>query len=176
MAGGKLLFITSNRLGDAVLSTGLLNAALLRFKPDEVTVACGPLPAKLFTGVPRLKEVFIIDKQKGGGHWFELWKRAKSQKWDVVIDLRNSLVSRFISSKQTFRFAGSDKTRHKAEQLAEVLKLNPAPATKIWITPEARNKAIELMPSGARILALCPTANWMGKAWPAERYVELAQR
>jgi lipopolysaccharide export system permease protein len=176
MAGGKLLFITSNRLGDAVLATGLLQAALLRFKPSEVTVACGPLPAPLFKGVPHIKEIFIIDKQKGGRHWMDLWKHAKTQKWDVVIDLRNSIVSHFISAKQKFRFTRADKALHKTQQLAKVLGLNPPPASKIWITPDARNKAIELMPSGARILALCPTANWMGKAWPWQRYVELAQK
>ncbi|HVY12748.1 MAG TPA: glycosyltransferase family 9 protein [Alphaproteobacteria bacterium] len=170
-----LLFITSNRLGDAVLSTGLLQAALQRFAPDAVTVACGPIPAPLFQGVPKLEEIIILDKKRRGAHWLDLWKRCARRKWDVVIDLRHSLVSYFIPAKQVFRFTRADKNKHKTEQLAAVLKLSPVPPNKIWITEEAKKKALGLMGSG-RILALCPTAAWQGKRWPPEKFIEAALR
>jgi heptosyltransferase III len=173
---GKLLFITSNRLGDAVLSTGLLSAALQRFSPSEVRIACGPLPEPLFRGVPGLEKIFVLDKKRGGWRWFDLWKECVGQKWDVVIDLRNSIVSRFLPAKEIYRFTRSDHTKHKAAQIAAVLKLSSIPASKIWITEEARRKALELMPSGGLTLALCPTANYGPKQWPAERFVEAARK
>ena len=41
----KILFITSNRVGDAVLSTGLL-AWLIEHHPEaQFTIACGPAGA-----------------------------------------------------------------------------------------------------------------------------------
>jgi heptosyltransferase-3 len=173
---GKLLFITSNRLGDAVLSTGLLSAALQRFSPSEVWVACGPLPEPLFRGVPHLKKIVVLDKKKGGWQWLDLWKECVGVKWDVVIDLRNSLASRFLPAKEIYRFTRSNGTKHKVAQIAAVLNLESIPASKIWITEEARQKALQLMPSGGVTLALCPTANYGPKQWPPERFVEAARR
>jgi heptosyltransferase-3 len=173
---GKLLFITSNRLGDAVLSTGLLSAALQRFSPSEVRVACGPLPAPIFQGVPNLEKIFVLDKKRGAWRWLDLWKECVGQKWDVIIDLRNSVVSRFLPAKEIYRFTRSDESKHKAAQIAAVLNLPSIPASKIWITEEARKKALQLVPSGGLILALCPTANYGPKQWPAERFIEAARK
>ena len=48
----RILFITSNRLGDAVLSTGLLDH-LIRTQPDaRITVACGPVDEEIFARMP----------------------------------------------------------------------------------------------------------------------------
>jgi heptosyltransferase-3 len=171
----NLLFITSNRLGDAVLSTGLLTVALGKFKPQAVTIACGPIPAPLFAGVPNLKKIILLDKKQGGGHWFQCWKEVVGTRWDVVIDLRNSIVSYLVLSKQTFRFTGTREARHKSVQLAEVLGLSAAPFNHIWTNDAARQRAAELVPSGDPVLALCPTANWGPKQWPAPRFAEMAR-
>ncbi|MDP7343406.1 MAG: hypothetical protein QF767_08665, partial [Alphaproteobacteria bacterium] len=44
----KLLFITSTRIGDAVLSTALLSHLIERYPEAEITIACGPAAAPLF--------------------------------------------------------------------------------------------------------------------------------
>ena len=48
----KILFITATRIGDAVLSTGVLNELGRRHSDAEITVACGPLAVSLFAGYP----------------------------------------------------------------------------------------------------------------------------
>src|SRR5271170_2659091 len=48
----RILFVTSNRVGDAVLSTGLLDH-LIRSHPDaRITVACGPPAVGVFARMP----------------------------------------------------------------------------------------------------------------------------
>ena len=48
----RILFVTSSRLGDAVLSTGLLDH-LIRTHPDaRITIACGPVAADVFVWIP----------------------------------------------------------------------------------------------------------------------------
>jgi ADP-heptose:LPS heptosyltransferase len=48
----RILFVTSNRLGDAVLSTGPLDH-LIRTHPDaRITVACGPVAEGVFARMP----------------------------------------------------------------------------------------------------------------------------
>lgn len=172
----KLLFITSNRLGDAVLSTGLLDAAIKRFGPDTVTIACGPIPAPIFKGAPKLHEIILLNKQKKGMHWVRLWQKTVTQKWDVVIDIRNSLVSRLIPARAVYRFAHADRDLHKSAQLAAVLGLTEIPYNKIWLTPDVEAKASQLLPTGRPILALFPTANWGPKQWSADKFIEAARR
>ncbi|NDE89907.1 MAG: glycosyltransferase family 9 protein [Alphaproteobacteria bacterium] len=172
----KLLFITSNRLGDAVLSTGVLAKAIERFAPTEITIACGPIPAPLFTAVPNLKNIIILNKQERGLHWLKLWQQVVPHIWDVVIDLRNSAVSYLIFSKKTFRFTQGDETRHKSEQLADALKLTDIPYNKIWLSAAAQQLAQTTLYDGEPILALCPTANWQPKTWPANRFIKAALR
>lgn len=172
----KLLFITSNRLGDAVLSTGLLDQALQRFKPTEVWIACGSIAAPLFQGVPNLKAILPIEKEPYARHWLQLWLRLVPRHWGMVIDLRNSVVSYTLLADKVFRFARADKTKHKAEQLAAVLQLPQPPLNKICLTQEAKAFAATHVPEGEPMLALCPTANWEPKTWPIERFIETAQR
>lgn len=171
----RLLFITSNRLGDAVLSTGLLAQALVRFTPDEVTIACGPIPAPLFRAVPGLKEIILLDKKEKGLQWLRCWLRTVPRRWDVVIDIRHSLVSYLLFAGKTYRFYGGGKNTHKTAQLAAMMGFEKAPWSKIWLTQEIMKKAEQLMPPGAPILALCPTANWSAKQWPTERFVAAAR-
>jgi 4-hydroxy-3-polyprenylbenzoate decarboxylase len=64
----NVLFVTSTRIGDAVLSTGLLDHVLRTRPGARVTVACGPAAAGLFAGLPGLVRVIAMPKQRYGGH------------------------------------------------------------------------------------------------------------
>ena len=100
----KVLFITSTRLGDAILSTGLLEHLNQTYPSAAVTVVSGPLPKSIFAGFPNVAEIIPLKKQKRHGHWIELWKRVVGTKWDMVIDLRDSAVSRLIRADKRFIF------------------------------------------------------------------------
>ena len=100
----KILFITSTRIGDAVLSTGLLDYMIKNIPDPRFTIVCGNLPSSLFEGVPHLEKLIILKKQKYNKHWLELWKQTRGTRWDIVVDLRNSIVSRLIPAKQRFIF------------------------------------------------------------------------
>lgn len=173
----NILFITSSRIGDAVLSTGLLNYMGQAWPDAKVTVACGPLASSLFEGYPNLARILPVKKEKHNKHWLKLWKQVVGTRWDIVVDLRNSLVSRVIPAKQRFIFGSHiDKNLHKVYQNAEVMKLTELsgpPAPKLWFTPEQMRKAEQLIPDGGPVLGVGPTANWIGKTWPADRFIEV---
>lgn len=178
----RILFITSNRLGDAVLSTGVLKALADRFPHAQYTIACGPHAAALFRAVPRLERLHVIEKRKWNGHWLELWKSAIGARWDLVVDLRNSIVSRLLLAK-----ARAIKTahtgQHKAFENAQVLKPlrlwrdgGVPPAPYLWMDAQAEAEAEAMLACRAPCLALAPSANWPCKQWPVERFSELALR
>lgn len=174
----RVLFITSNRLGDAVLSTGLL-AHLADTLPDaRFTVACGPLPAPLFRGVPRLERIVPLAKRSFARHWIALWRACVGTRWDLVVDLRDSAVSRLVRSKRRFIHHRAAVRTHKVIELAAVLGLAEPPEPRLWIDDAARAVAAGLLPGNdpAPLLAIGPTANWTGKEWPAERFAALARR
>ena len=47
-----ILFVTATRIGDAVLSTGLLHYLIERYPSARLTIAAGPIAAPLFEAVP----------------------------------------------------------------------------------------------------------------------------
>ena len=172
----NILFITSNRLGDAVLSTAVLAHLLDEYPGSQVTIACGPLPAPLFATMPNLRALIPMPKRKRGGHWWRLWRDVVHERWDIVVDLRDSVVSRLIRAnrRMIFRALPDELRRHKVDQFAERLKL-PAPLMpRLWFSEEQISAAREQMrPDDGPILAVGPAANWAGKEWPMDRYQAL---
>lgn len=174
MAVMNILFITSSRIGDAVLSSGLLSYIAQTYPDAKVTIACGHIAAPLFEGYPNLARLIAMKKQKRSGHWLTLWKQVVGTRWDMVVDLRNSAVSRLIRAKRRYIFGGHiDQSLHKAEQNAAVMKLDFVPDLALWLSDEQRRAAQRHIPDGAPVLAVGPTANWIGKTWPEERFIEV---
>ena len=58
----NILFVTSTRIGDAILSTGLLEYLRAKENAIDVTIACGPSAAPLFYEFPNLKQIIVLDK------------------------------------------------------------------------------------------------------------------
>jgi heptosyltransferase-3 len=169
----QILFITANRLGDAVLSTGLLAALLACYPGAAVTIACGPLPAPLFAAMPNAT-IITLAKAPYAGHWRQLWCKTIGTHWDLIVDLRESVVSRLLRAKRRLIWHKNSARLHKVEELAVLLGINPAPAPRLWLSPAAIAAAKALLPAGP-ILALAPGANSIGKRWPVERFMRLAK-
>src|ERR1700727_2336807 len=88
----RILFVTANRLGDAVLSTGLLDH-LIRTNPRaRFTVACGPVAEGVFQRMPNLDRIVVFSKQTFGRHWLMLWSTVVAHPWDLVVDVRGSAL------------------------------------------------------------------------------------
>jgi ADP-heptose:LPS heptosyltransferase len=171
----RILFVTSNRLGDAILSTGLLDH-LLRTYPDcRITVACGPVAAELFARMPNRERIIVLDKRRWSLHWPRLWAIAARRRWDSVVDLRGSGLAWMVRTSR--RRVMRPRPGHKLFQLAAVLGLDPPPLPVAWFAPEDAVRAAMLLPpglpAGPPLVALGPTANWAPKVWPAERFVAL---
>ncbi len=170
----RILFVTSNRIGDAVLSTGLLDH-LLRTHPDaRFTVACGAVSEGVFLRMPHLERLISFDKRPRGMHWPPLWAATVGTMWDLVVDIRASAISWLLPTRR--RAIMRKRPGHKIAQLAAILGIAPPPLPVAWTGPEDRALAAKLLPDGPPIIAIGPTANWTGKVWAPERFVALAQR
>ena len=172
----SILFVTATRIGDAVLSMGILGR-LVRDNPGaRVTVACGRAAAPLFDVVPGLERVIILDKKPYSLHWLGLWAECVGRWWSILVDLRNAPLTYLIPAARKFRM-GRKGAGHRLERYAQVMGItDEVPTPTIWITDTHRATADRLMPKKRPILAIGPTANWQGKTWPQDRFADLVAR
>jgi len=173
----RILFVTATRVGDAILSTGLLDHLIRQHPQARITIACGPAAASLFHAVPGLENLVVLDKMVLSLHWLGLWAACIGRRWDILVDLRNAPVTYLLFAGRRFGMGRSRADEHRLVQLARVLGLEAdPPSPHVWTGPEARERAARLIPDGPPVLAVGPTANWSGKTWRAERFVELVER
>ena len=137
-----ILFITSTRLGDAVLSTGVLDELLRRYPQADFTIACGPVAAGLFAHMPRRVRTVEMVKRPHNRHWLELWRACRGR-----------------------------RPGRRGAHIGSLLGLDPPPLPVAWTSAAERAQARHMLAAGTRWIALGPTANWDGKIWPAERFV-----
>ncbi|MBI1686193.1 glycosyltransferase family 9 protein [Caulobacter hibisci] len=176
-----ILFITATRIGDAVLSSGLIKMLADEIPNARFTIVAGPLAAPLFAHVPGLDRVIVMEKGKGKGHWFKLWNQVRHKKWGLVVDLRGSATALFLRrEKRAIWKKTPGEIAHKVVETARVLKIDEAPpAPHLYITPDVQALADQMLaPRGSEqagpILAMGPAANWIGKVWPIERFTQTA--
>jgi ADP-heptose:LPS heptosyltransferase len=172
----KILFVTATRIGDAVLSTGLLGHLIERYSDARVTIAAGPVAAPLFAAVPGLERLIVMRKQPLAAHWLGLYGAVVGRRWDMVVDLRGSALVWLLRAGERRVMAKGDKRENRVRQLGRLFGLDPPPNPRLWLSPEHQLRAEALVPPGAPMLAIGPAANWRGKQWRAERFAELARR
>lgn len=172
----NILFITATRIGDAVLSTGLLNHLHQRHPDARITVACGPAPAPLFAALPGVVRVIPMVKQRRAGHWLRLWRQTVTTPWSLVVDLRGSAMGWVVPALRRKVIRSDWSPQHRLVHLARLFGLEAAPPQP-WLCAgaEATARAAALIPATAPVLAVGPSANWGGKQWPAERFAAAAQ-
>lgn len=173
----NILFITASRIGDAVLTTGILDYLYKQYPEADYTIVCGPLCTSLFEGFPAANHIIALEKQSYNRHWINLYKKLKGTKWDMIIDLRDSAVSRILPAKEKFiKTKAIDKDKHKVEQAADVMKRSDVLAPTLWFSKKQYLKSLAIIPEGSKVLGIGPAANWIGKTWPEARFIELVEK
>jgi ADP-heptose:LPS heptosyltransferase len=171
----RILFVTSSRIGDAVLSTGLLDHLIRRYPDCRITVACGVAAEGVFSRMPNLERLIPLEKRPRGLHWPPLWAATVGTFWDLVVDIRGSALAWLVPTRRR-AVMRPRRGGHKTAQLAAILRLDPPPLPVVWTAPADRERAARLLPPGPPLIALGPTANWAGKVWPPDRFVALYRR
>jgi ADP-heptose:LPS heptosyltransferase len=173
-----ILFITSTRIGDAVLSSGLIARLIAEAPNARFTIVAGPLAAPLFEHVPGLDALIVMEKKRFGGHWWTLWRQVRRREWGLVVDLRGSLISAFLRRKRRAvnRRLPAGET-HKVIEAARLLQVqDDPPPPYLYIDQAIADLAAELTAGTGPILAMGAAANWVGKVWPVERFAQTAIR
>ena len=171
-----ILFVTATRIGDAVLSTGLLSFLIERYHGARLMVAVGPVAAPLFEAVPGLERLAILETRRWSLHWLPFYLAVATRRWDLVVDLRGSALAWLLRAGERKVMAKGDPREHRVRQLGRLFDLDPPPSPRLWTAPHHERAANALITPGGPVLAIGPAANWRGKQWRAERFAGLALR
>ncbi|MEQ8603084.1 MAG: glycosyltransferase family 9 protein [Marivibrio sp.] len=170
-----ILFITSTHIGDAILSTGVLDHLHKRYPNDGVTIACGAPAAKVLRAAPNLEALHVVRKQKNHRHWWELWKKIAGKRWRVVVDLRRSAMPWVLWAGARYTIPKDRAGLHRVALNAATLGSPPLDPV-VWTEPADALEADRALAGARRPIALAPGANWRGKIWPTENFADLARR
>ena len=173
--GARILFLTNTRIGDVVLSTGLLGLLADSFPTARITVVAGHLACSLFDGAPCVERIVPLRKQRYNRHWFDLYLRLL-RSWDLVVDLRGSALAWMVPTRHRRIMSSADPAQSRVVELARLLDADPPPPPRLWILERDRRAAALLVPPDTEFLAVAPGASNPDKRWPPERFVALIDR
>ena len=180
----SVLLITLSNIGDAVLTTPVLYILCREFPEAAVDVVCGPRVREIFSSISGVRRVIPYNK-------FDSFKNkvrlifSLSQKYDLVVDLRHTLIPLFISPR--YRTA---LWRRKSKKRAYMKDVHLDRLKQIGINIEKADFLIEIRDEDERIagellghfkteetlIAMAPGALSEVKRWPAGHFKETAEK
>ena len=199
----NILIIKLRYIGDVLLAT-LTVRAIKAARPDvRVTMMVNRGTEDVLSGNPDIDEIVILDKSSLAAQ-VRLIAGLRRRRFDTVIDLTDGDRAAFLSwiSGAPVRIGFNDEHRwrgrfytqvvqsargvqHRIDRDLEALKPMSIQAgskdPQLWLTPEEANSADELLDQlgvqrSQSIVILQPGARYWFKAWPPERFAELADR
>lgn len=187
----KILVFSFSFIGDAVLSTAVIAPLRHHFQDAHITFIVGPSASAILKNDPQLDAILVYDNR--GEHAnltgrMKLIKTLRREKFDLVINLRDSFIARCIGAEHWGLVRRGDRNRHAVTRYIEVLQRRGIDTTNahphLQLTDsehaEARgflHRAREIVPTEEKLLiGIHIGGNWEYKLWDPEKYAQLASR
>lgn len=199
----NVLIIKLRYIGDVLLATPTLRAIKAARPEVRLTMMVNRGTEDVLSGNPDVDDIMILDKRSLAAQW-QLIVGLRRRRFDTVIDLTDGDRSAFLSwvSAAPVRIGFNDEhrwrgrcytgvvqpvpgVRHRIDRDLEALKPVNIPAgsedPRLWLTPEEEKSADQLLDQlgiqrSQSMVILQPGARYWFKAWPPERFAELADR
>jgi predicted lipopolysaccharide heptosyltransferase III len=199
----NIFVIKLRYIGDVLLATPTVRAIKAAHSDVRVTMMVNRGTEDVLSGNPDLDKIVVLDKGSLAAQW-RLIAGLRRRQFDTVIDLTDGDRSAFLSwiSGAPVRIGFNDEhrwrgrcytevvqpvpgVRHRIDRDLEVLKPMSIQAgskdPQLWLMPEEENSANQLLDQlgvqrSQSIVILQPGARYWFKAWPPERFAELADQ
>jgi predicted lipopolysaccharide heptosyltransferase III len=197
----NILVIKLRYIGDVLLATPVLRALRERFPEARLTMAVNRGTEEILKRNPDVNEVLVVERG-GLGAQLRFVRGLRRRCFDCVLDLtdgdRSAILARLIRAPIRIGFNDEHRWRgllytlvvpvpegfHRVERDLEAVRplgIIPKSGPLVLHTaPEDEEGASRLLSelgvSGSRFVMIQPGARYWFKAWPAERFAELADR
>lgn len=179
----QILFVSLSNIGDAIMTTPVLQALHQKFPDSEIDIVGDQRSSEIFLNCPYRGEIIHKNKHlflRGGP---SLIKKLRSRRFDLVVDLRTDGLAWLLRArKRMTRWQGRPYGPHAVEQhMGVIYKLHcdlAIPNCHVWTSNTEDDFATMVLGeySGKRLLCLGPGANWPGKIWSDRNYLKLISR
>jgi len=181
----RILVFSFTFIGDATLSTAVISPLRQRFPDAEIVFLVGPRAFELLSSDGQIDRVMLYDNH--GNHAglrgkLRLVQALRREKFDLVVDLRDSFWSRWVGAKRWgIRLRG--KAIHAVTRYLDVLArhgLNPAGAEpRLQFTPQEIQQQKRFMiehelEQTRPLIGIHPGGNWSYKLWQPANFARVA--
>ncbi|HWP82132.1 MAG TPA: lipopolysaccharide heptosyltransferase II [Bacteroidota bacterium] len=203
-ANPKTLVIRFSSIGDIVLSTPLLRVLRKRFPESQIDYVTRTEYAELIKSNQNLNLTHTFDASEGFAGLHKLKKKIRAEKYDLILDIHDSLRSRYLRSiRGVKRILTIDKRIVQRTMLVKLKKniykgIVPVadryiePLKQFGVLPDGKGPELHIPDevlfgvSGKmaklrlnrfeKVLGICPGSRHFTKRWPVERFAETASR
>lgn len=200
----KTLVIRFSSIGDVVLASPLIRVLRTRFPSSQIDFVVRKEYTELIRYNPNLNLTFEFDAQGGFQELHRLASTIRREKYDLIIDIHNSLRSRYIRSFSGAKevvvinkriFARTMLVRLKKNYYRDIVSVadryiesvktyginNDTQGLELVIPDEIMFHVSGKMSSlklhtYEKVIGFCPSAKHATKRWPEERFIEAGIR
>jgi len=182
----KILVFSFSFIGDAVLSMAVIQPLRTHFPDAHITFLVGPRAFDLLATDPQLDTTLVYDNRGEHANWkgrIKLIQTLRHQKFDLVVNLRDSLTARCIGTEH-WGMPRRNSKRHAVTRYLEVLRRHNVDITdahpRLQLTEEERDNAQRFLAKKGigpekRVIGIHPGGNWEYKLWDAKNYAHVAR-
>ena len=167
----KILIISSNLIGDTILSTGVIKYFSNKNPEAKFTFVIGPSAKSIFKNFKSVENIITVSKKNYNMHWLDIVSNCYGKKWDIIIDFRSSLLSYFLKHKKKFIFKKKNNINH-VYQLSDYFGFD---CSDLFIETNTEEEKIvaEDLSNDYKYFVIFPGGNWKPKIWSIKKYNSL---
>ncbi len=181
----RILVFSFSFIGDAVLSTAVIQPLRSHFKDIHLTYLVGPRAIDILKTEALIDATVVYDNRgvhAGLKGRLKLIKTLRQERFDIVVNLRDSLLARCIGADHWGLVRG-DRNRHAVVRYLEILRKNGVDTTdakpNLQLSDEEKTDARRFLEeseiaSKQLLIGIHPGGNWEYKLWRAEKFAQLA--
>ena len=167
----KILIISSNLIGDTILSTGVIDYFHKKYPQAKFTFLIGPSAGQIYNNFLAKQEIILIKKKRFNLHWLDMYLNVFKIKWDIIIDFRSSLLSHLLIRKKKYIFK-KEKNMNHINQLKKFFNVKNL-SLFIATSQSEEINAIRTLRNKHKYVVLFPGGNWQPKIWPINYFNQL---
>lgn len=181
----RILVFSFSNIGDTVLSTTVIQPLRSHYADAHLTYLVGPRAIDILKTDPQIDTTLVYDNRgvhAGLKGRLKLINSLRQAKFDLVVNLRDSLLARCIGAEHWGLVRG-DRNRHAVVRYLEVLNKNGVDTADakpcIQLSEEEKTVTKSFLEkseltSEKLLIGIHPGGNWEYKLWRAEKFTQLA--
>lgn len=181
----KILLISLSNIGDVILNFPVIDVLKSQFPDAQLSVLIGPKGQGLFKGNPHIAKLYIYNKYQSVPDHIRLWSIFRQERFDLVVDLRNTVYPYFIGAGLTTgpfipKTNGHLRDKHLA-RLKTVVDFSSRPKERYALVLDKEDEVLverifREQIGGAPFCILAPGSADENKRWNAEGFGDVGER